>query len=266
MSNHQPILGKAPDENFAAYSEGKETRLSYAVVPVVKSGDNGDLIVIGTGFYVSHNGLFVTAKHVVDAAINEHGRWNGLALIHFCPGDTFFVRPVWTVARHEVADIALGAVYPMSHKITGEPLKNLKLGLSLKRPRLKSTVFTYAYPRTRVLPGNDGKKIIECKPGYFVGSLIEAHPSGRDKVMLPGDCFQTSMMIHSGASGGPVMLADGRDSKVIGVNSTGYDNDNLSYVTPIRAALDLPISQALLPGESSARIVTLRELCMRGLA
>jgi hypothetical protein len=116
-------------------------------------------------------------------------------------------------------------------------------------------VSTYAYPKTDIQPGMP--QVVRFEPAFFDGVLIEHHPHGRDKVVLPGPCFRTSMVIHGGASGGPVI---GGDGTVFAVNSTGFDDDEISYVSCISEVLDLAITDVALPGSSTPRTTTLREL------
>ena len=69
------------------------------------------------------------------------------------------------------------------------------------------------------------------------------------------------MVIHGGASGGPVV---GLSGTVFGVNSTGFENDDVSFVSPISEIMDLRIPQIVMPGSPEPRTVTVRELKERG--
>jgi hypothetical protein len=69
------------------------------------------------------------------------------------------------------------------------------------------------------------------------------------------------MVIHGGASGGPVV---GPSGTVFAVNSTGFDADELSYVSCISVVLDLAIPGVVLPGSETPRSTTLRELVKSG--
>lgn len=147
----------------------------------------------------------------------------------------------------------------MSHNITGAPMPNKLLTLAARPPQVGSVVCTYAYPKTDIQPGKP--QIVRFAPGFFEGSLLESHPNGRDKVVLPGPCFRTSMVIHGGSSGGPVV---GPNGTVFAINSTGFDDDELSYVSCISEVLDLAIPDVALPGSPIPRSTTLRELRERG--
>lgn len=80
-------------------------------------------------------------------------------------------------------------------------------------------------------------------------------------MMLPGPVYRTTMVIHGGASGGPVFAADGG---VFAINSTGFGHDEISYVSCIWETIDLAIPNVRFPGEPSQRSTSLRELVALG--
>jgi len=258
------IAGETPGEHFAVRtSEDQAAEIVHAIFPIVMWRQTEPVVAVGTGFFVGMNGLFVTAKHVIEAALNNDGKLSSqLGILQLMSENKFYLREIVLAASHPVADVAIGYAIPMKHKITGAPMPNKTLTLASEAPALGSDVFTYAYPRTKVIGSGPGTEGIECTPGYFVGKLSEAHPNGRDRVLLPGPCFRTSMVIHGGASGGPVMTVDGR---VFAVNSTGVSDDTVSYVTCVSSAFDLPIPGVVLPDSSAPRSSTLREFNEHGL-
>jgi hypothetical protein len=70
-------------------------------------------------------------------------------------------------------------------------------------------------------------------------------------VFLPGPCYQTTMTVIGGASGGPVFNKYG---KVIGVNSTGYDGQQISFVSRIHEALTFKVPDVNIDGKSKDEI------------
>ncbi len=84
---------------------------------------------------------------------------------------------------------------------------------------------------------------------------MEYLPEGRDRVMLPGPCYRSDMVIHHGASGGPVA---GPSGSVFGVNVTGFDGTDDSYISRIDELLSLEID--LGEGER----ITIQELADQG--
>ena len=263
MKRRHPLAGQAPANRYRANAgDGNDADLGHAIFPIVSQRVDGTFIAIGTGFFVAENGVFITAAHVVTAVLDDHGNVTGpFGLFQFLSGGQYYVRPIHRATRHLVADVAVGVAVPMHHKATGAPMPNKVLTLAAVPPPLASVVCTYAYPKTTVLSGKP--QVVHFEPGYFDGTLLEHFPLGRDRVILPGPCFRTSMVIHGGASGGPVI---GPNGSVFAVNSTGFDDDDVSYVSCISATLDLSIPDVIFPGDASPRTTTLRELTERGFA
>jgi hypothetical protein len=80
-------------------------------------------------------------------------------------------------------------------------------------------VATYAYQSTIIQSAETGQ-LFSFNPEFYEGRIVGYLANGRDRVMLPGPCYRTDMVIHHGASGGPVADPSGR---VFGINSTGFD-------------------------------------------
>ena len=84
---------------------------------------------------------------------------------------------------------------------------------------------------------------IEMGDYWREGKIIEHFPDGRDRVLLPGECYRTNMEILHCASGGPVADNNG---KVFGINSTGWSGANDSFVSRISSILDLAVPNSQL--------------------
>lgn len=261
MPSMRSLKGQAPNGRYSAHNgDGAKVELSHAIFPIVTQRPDGLFVPIGTGFFVAENGVFITAAHVVTAVLGMGGKPTGpFGIFQFLPDGKYYVRPIHRTTHHRVADVAVGVAAPMQHNITGAPMPNKLLTLAAKPPLLGSRVSTYAYPKTEVQAGE--RQTVRFAPAFFDGQLIEHHPQGRDAVVLPGPCFRTSMVIHGGASGGPVMDARGT---VFAVNSTGYEDEDLSYISCISEVLDLEISGVVLPGSTAPRSTSLRELASHG--
>ena len=239
---------------------GHDADLGHAIFPIVTQEEDGLFKLIGTGFFIAAQGIFVTAAHVVAHVLNSKGEATGpFGLFQFLPENHYYIRPIHRATRHENADIAVGVAVQMHHKQTGQPMPNKVLTLGLNPPPMNSQVCTYAYPHTTIEPGKP--QTIRFEPRFFDGKLLEHFPSGRDRVLLPGACYRTSMVIHGGASGGPVV---GPNGTVFAVNSTSFENDTISYVTCMSQILDLAIPEVALPGDAKPRVVTVRELQDKG--
>ena len=263
MNRRRPLAGQAPVGRYLARADdGKDADLDHAIFPIVTQRDDGTFEPIGTGFFVAQNGIFITAAHVVTAVLDSAGHATGpFGLFQFLADGQYYVRPIHRATRHLVAGVAVGVAVPMHHNSSGAPMPNKVLTLAAAPPRLGSSVCTYAYPKTTVVGGKP--QTVHFEPAYFDGSLLEHFPQGRDKIILPGPCFRTSMVIHGGASGGPVI---GSNGAVFAVNSTGFEDDDVSYVSCVSAAMDLAITDVKLPGDERPRSTTLRELVERGFA
>lgn len=258
---HRTLIGEAPKGLYLAQaSDGVVVEPNEVVFPILRQEPSKHLHLVGTGFFIAENGIFITAKHVVTSVLDSHGvPRQPLVILQFGAGNTCYQRPVHRCTLHPVVDVAVGVACPMHHNTTGEPLPNKLLRLSATPPPIGGLVATHAYPKTTILHGTPQQ--VHLEPAFFEGHLVEYLPAGRDRVLLPGPCFQTSMVIHGGASGGPVVAQDGR---AFGVNSTGLQEDFVSFVSPLSEILDLGIPGVVVPGSSAARVVTVRELRDRG--
>ena len=231
-----------------------------AIFPIFRTDKNGKLHLLGTGFFITRFGWFVTAKHVLESVISEQATTaDGLAIVQFLEGNIFHIRPVEAFIAHELADVGVGICAAMSHKVTGEPLYNKILTLNTNGPKMSETVWTYAYPGTKVSGLNPQE--ITINPLYYVGSITDYFSKGRDRVMLPFPCYQTSIVLHGASSGGPVF---GSKGTVIGVNSTGYEVEegecNISFVSRISDIMQLTVRDVLRSNEPEPQNVSIRDL------
>lgn len=256
------LLGQAPADHFTVVDDtGAIANPNQAIFPIVTQSEGGLFRFIGTGFFVAPMGIFVTAAHVVADVLDATGHPTGpFGIFHFQPNNKYFLREIVIATRHLSADLAVGRLKPLFDRV-GNPLNNRMLRLRADAPHTGTLIHTFAYPLTEVQSGAPKQKI-EFAPRYFSGQIADHHPAGRDTVMLPFPCFETSMVILGGSSGGPVMTPDGQ---VFGVNSTGYEGDNISFVSCISPLWDLGIDGIQMQGEAAPRRVTLRELRERGL-
>jgi hypothetical protein len=233
--------------------------LSKVIFPIIKQCVDGGYQLIGTGFFIADGGVFATAKHVLLDVFDKNGtQTHPIAMIHFYDDTTYTIRPILRCTSHDVADISVGIAAPMIHNTLGHPLKNMSLPLSSAMPESGETVCTYAYPRSVSKHGEVPE--LHLYADFFEGSVQESYPNGRDSVLMPGSCMQTSMYVHGGASGGPVFNTS---CKVIGINSTGFDNDDLSFITPIMTIENLLLLDVHTPSNESGKI-RVKELIEEG--
>jgi hypothetical protein len=244
------LKGSVPEEKIGALDgEGNRADLTKAIFPILKKDKYGDFYLIGTGFFFTDNGIFVTAKHVLLDVIDENGgQTHSIFLVQFLE-EGYLYRPILRCTSHEVADITVGISAPMNHNRSSLPLKNKLLELTPNIPSIGQTIITYAYPATVIKHGETQEFHFYAK-GYD-GEIQENHPNGRDKTFLPGPCVRTSMYVHGGASGGPVFDSSG---KVFAVNSTGFEDDNVSHITPIHTIENLWLEDVNIPSNSTGKV------------
>ncbi len=256
------LMGVSPEGDFWTTNQnGERVNPSTAVFPILKLSKTGVYSLVGAGFFVGPQGIFATASHVMDEFISSDGSADGMPIIiQVVEGDSYVQRPILNVHKHPIADICIGRVCSMTSASRGD-LENPVARLSAKVPHVGELVVTYAYPRSVFQPG-EVKQAGYLWGEFFKGKVQEHFLQGRDKVMLPGPCLQTSIFIHGGASGGPVFNAEGL---VVGVNSTGYEDEGLSFITPLYLIKDLKVEGMLTSIDAKESFTTVVELLNIGM-
>jgi hypothetical protein len=209
-----------------------------AIFPILRKASDGKLHLIGTGFFITSYGVFATAKHVADEINGIHWRADDqLTILHFYSEKDFHVRKIKHITCHEKADVAVGACEFAVERKTGNFVKNKILKVSNYQGEIGAQVFTYAYPHTVI--ENTPEQIITLQPKFYEGAINDFLPQGRDKTFLPMPCYQTSIAVHGGASGGPVFTSN---KGVFGINSTGYTGqEDISFISQVKDIFDLSI-------------------------
>jgi hypothetical protein len=161
---------------------------------------------------------------------------------------------------HPKADLAVGVAAPMQQEGSGGQLTNGVCVLTEEIPAIGSPVATYAFPNCVNLAHSEGQRI-EMWPTFYDGKVVEYYPAGRDRVLLPGPCYRTTTVIHSGASGGPVF---GITGQAFGVNSTGWEGEPESFISPVHQIMDLSIDDVILLNETEPRTVGIAEMVKLG--
>jgi hypothetical protein len=258
-----PVPPELPGEAAAgAYGMrtrgGNSTDPGFAIFPIVRQEAEGKIRLIGTGFFITTGGIFVTAAHVLKDVFDAKGRQlYPIGIVQFVPGNTYIHRPILRNAFHPKADVTVGVAAPMQKG--SEPLTNPILTLTTMPATIETKIMTYAYPKHLNIV-RDGVQFIHFAPTFYDGYIQEYYPDGRDKHMLPGPCYRTNMLIHGGASGGPVF---GLNGTVFGVNSTGYDGCDISFVSAIDPIFDLAIDDVQL-GSAPASTLPVIEMARLG--
>ena len=244
--------------------DGKFIKDPKAVVPLL-SHDEAGWNVVGTGFYISHQGIIVTAKHCIEeggtiASKKPH------CVFHWDleKEDQFLMRPILRAWACPISDIAVLLAAPMHHKEKGHPIPTQALMLSIERPPPGTGVASYAYPNTRM--DKDGTSTtIRLEPKLVRGRLMDYFPAGRDRSMINWPVYETDMEIGRGCSGGPVF---GEGGTVFAVNTSSLEvkqgEPQVSYITPVDYILDAVISNVSLGEGSSPNDFSIRQLAQQG--
>lgn len=221
-------------------SNGEQISNETSIFPIV-SFDPGRRVFtcLGTGFFITPTGGFITAKHVFIKPDGTHQPT--LYGIQSFEDGTRSVRVLNHISTHMNVDIAIGM---LGHVVKENGFeKNTSSApffqLSFDRLKVGDEITTYAFPNTKSEWLEEGKQAFTFKGIWSTGVVEDYHQDGFG--LLKNSCYQTSMRVDSGASGGPVF----KDSKVVGINSTGmelFGNDFISGITPVWFIKDLVVS------------------------
>jgi len=251
------------------------TSMNSVIVPVVVIGP-GCFEFVGTAFNIAPDGLFVTARHVLD------GRKGAFEIRAQNPGSSIAVIWVGCGVRHDdVRDLLGGPMYVSAITKYEEPESDIALlragvlkdgkpvplptaPLSTRLPRDHELIAGAGYPKPKVESdaSTPEERVITVEQSLHVatGEIVEVFEKRRDAVMLPFAGFHTEAVFESGMSGGPIFNQDGY---VCGVISFSLEPNEdypryTSYASLTLSLYPLWISD----GETS---ITVYELAKQGL-
>src|ERR1035437_3983250 len=108
---------------------------------------NGSVRFLGTAFFITRNGLMLTARHNL---FNKSGKaLNSLFIIQFIENNEAMIRPIYK-SYHNYSDVAALIPQNISSKKTKQPLLNLACRLTFKKQKKGDPVISCAYPKTIV--------------------------------------------------------------------------------------------------------------------
>lgn len=251
--------GIRPEELFRNL-QGDPVHPVDALFPIFRQHETGPWTPLGTGFFISDNGFFTTARHVLTD--NYGNLLPSLVGLHVSRRDnTIMIRDVIKVTLHESADVAVGFLNDGGLR-SGTPTHNYAFTLTEKQPQKGDKVTTFTIPKPAAVPSEGGAFELQFSPRLIEGVLEEHYPHGRDKILMPSHCFQSSMELEGGASGGPVFFGDG---SVFGINSTGFDGEPISYLSSVSDLFDLKVREVGLATEGRIiNEISVRELAEKG--
>lgn len=235
---------KTTDKRKAFVNEdGKELDGFLSVFPICKQqrDKEGKYSILGTGFFITMYGLFVTAKHVLADVLDEKGnQTENVGMIQFIGDKKCIFRPIAKGVLHSTSDIAVGVLADARNKDTGEQVKNPVLKLTLSSPQRGQEVSTFGFPNTEFIKNEEVRQILikeSWHHGLYEQFVPDASEEGSKKIK--GPCYRVKMELPGAASGAPVA---GPDGNIFGVASTNWGND-LTYVARINEILNLKIQE-----------------------
>ena len=232
---------------------GEEVSHERAIIPLISFNKSRQTFrCIGTAFFVNSSGVFITAKHVLYDS--NHKMFEMVMGVQALSTGDIVSRQISHLCIHDTADIAIGKFEDKAYDgnaIEVEYELAPPFILSFQPLEQNDEIMSFGYPRV-------GRETIGTNTTFNItgiwtsGVVKEYCPNGG--FLLQNRCYQTSMHIESGASGGPVF----KNSQVVGINSTGWHleegQEPLSYITPIDYIFDLQFEL------ENGQLVTVKEL------
>ena len=188
----------------AQTAAGEPIKASDGVVPILEEVGPRKLKVVGTGFYITRFGLFMTSSHVFDdvyATRDEQNNVTRRCFVLHNGVDGFHLRVVRRYHLSNTVDLAIAHAENYLDKNPETPLVNLAGGMSIELPAPGEELVTYAYPENEILDFSDPDIERVIKADYYDGVVIEHVDKGPH---IPYPHFRSSIEIRCGASGGPM--------------------------------------------------------------
>lgn len=231
---------------------------SECIFPIFQQNDPGIWKPLGTGFFISPNGLFATAKHVLT---DDKGMLRpalvGVQIMPRGERPRNRIRAIINVTLHESADLAVGF-------LESEGRDNNAFHLTERLPRKGDTIVTVAISRLGVIALEGRSFELQFAPELIYGELEEHWPTGRDRIFLPHNCFQSGISCEGGNSGGPVFFGGDGEGDVFGINSTGSEGEQpYSCHSSVTELLDMNVYEVALALDGGIKFrdkISIREL------
>ena len=221
----------------------------YGVFPILKEVSQGNLSVIGTGFYLTRYGIFITARHVMDDLVDWKKKKIGVGFACHTPNETEIIfRRIKFATLLDNFDLAICQADNYMEEFPEKPLINMRPHLSTRIPSPGENLVTFVYPENEILNFNQKETIPEIRGDFYEGKLLRYVPVSENPA-VPYSHFETSIKLKSGSSGGPVFCG----GKIIGVNCRGWEfheddeSGNLSYIVPVSHLVSVEVELKQLP-------------------
>jgi len=219
-------------------SEGRVVPREASIFPLITFDPTSRVFnCLGTGFFVTPFGGFVTAKHVFFK--NDGTHQPTLYGVQSLEDGTRVVRRLKHLVVHPDADIAIGMLGNATNNdaFNRNPAPASAFRLSFQPLEIGDEISTYAFPNTQSEWLDNDNQQFTFQGVWSSGVVEDYHCDGMG--LLRNACYQTTMRLDGGASGGPVL----RNATVVAVNSTGMDLGDaaISGVTPVTYLRDLSV-------------------------
>ena len=260
--NSSVLNGVAPQGTWGARTgDGQNVQKLDCIFPIMKQTASGQFQLVGTGFYICMQSVFITATHVLKDVLDKTGKQKeAIGIFHFSKDGKYMMLPILWAWHSTDADISIGKAAPAYHNITKQPLMNSVVTLTQRQPNIGEQAVTYAYPDFN-REQNGKTQELYFRPHYYDGKIQEFYSKGRGTLM-PWPHYRTDIHLHGASSGGPVFDKFGR---VFAINCKSYDpQTDISFVTPIDAALNGYIEGARFSENEVERKITIKELIGKG--
>ena len=199
-----------------------------------------DPLIIGTAFPIGQR-ILVTAKHVLEEAWKARGNIEisrNLFAVQTLTKDGIILWVITQAITHKTADLMILDVDPEANRHN----PNLWVPpwrLRRNAPRKGDMVMAIGYieGKLRIASRNpNGGGVLELSDQGQIefGMVRTVHNKGRDRVMLPGPCFEIGARFRPGMSGSPVFDKSGR---ICGIISTGVEGAVSSYAVTLWPSL-----------------------------
>lgn len=203
-------------------------------------------------------GIALAASHVVEAA--RDSLMNGGGLVYGHTKSNLMLWRIYQFTLLDNSDLAILLMEARSNLPEGNNLTQLKLTTRL--PERGEPVFVCGIrPAAEHFLKVEGNFKFATGAYAATGQVLDVYPAGRDLSKMPWSSFAFECETVGGMSGGPVFDKYGH---LVGLLSTGYDGQSLSFASLIGPAVAEKLSPIWPPGihRPSSSLSEMRELCV----
>ena len=194
---------------------------------------------VGTCFAISTHGLVMTARHVLEDALElddngekkEPDQWIGVLYAAEPEPDSRNIPdliggllPANNIFYSESHDIAVMHLNLPKNKTTGETIRVPQLKLGIEVPQQGEICVGLGYHAMSWSQMTEGNHTYEILQSYSASQGIVGcvHHARRDSVNLHFPCFEIDCRFDGGMSGGPVI--DAKNGNVVGIICSSFGN------------------------------------------